>query len=787
MRRPPASLRALLAVATLGAVTIAVPAALGGGTNGVLLPTDRIAAPAGRITPLQVFPTGAAVSPDGRTVVAIAGALVAGGIGHVQVVAVDVGTGQVRQVVTETDALGAVLFRPDGSRVYLAGGSDEAVHVLDVGPAGLLTKDADLPIGDFVTGIALSHDGRYLWAAGSEASRVTRLDLHGGPSRTVAAPYPDQLALSPDDSTLYASDWRGTSVTAIDTTGLTSRRIPVGDHPAGLAVLPDGALLAADANDATLATVPVGGTAQFTDLSQIGRRGDSPSDLAVGPDGRVYVTLAADNAVAVLRRNDGNGGWEVVGLIPTGWYPTTVRVAPDGRTLFVLTGKGLAHSSAATSPYGPDPVQLGVDPTYATVGDLETMAVPDAAVLRADTKQVHRQLRQAEIEDSASRVLRGSQGPIRHVIYVTRENKTYDADLGDLHPGPGNALVLFGQTVTPNLHALERRYVESQAFTYPGWASTVGHLWEDAGGTSDVLERSVIHGGMNDSWRDPTNYPATGLLVGQALHAGLTVRTYNEELAQQSGLLPSQYQAGTDVFPNYDLAVSDTRREQGWESEFRQFERHTCTGTLAKTYGANCQLPSLEYVYLGEDHTTVVDEPGYPTIQAQVADNDYATGRLIDAVSHSPDWASTLVVVVEDDPQGTGDDQSAYRGFIALASPWVKRGYISTTPYNLTSIVGAVDRVLGLPALTDYAATSRPLDDLFASSPDLTPFTADPSGALLYPFTPLPGKAPLADRAHGVCSFAGPDHTDPSVTNAATWAQVHNLPLPVVGRPVTCG
>ncbi|HVB28163.1 MAG TPA: hypothetical protein VNE21_09670, partial [Mycobacteriales bacterium] len=171
----------------------------------------------------------------------------------------------------------------------------------------------------------------------------------------------------------------------------------------------------------------------------------------------------------------------------------------------------------------------------------------------------------------------------------------------------------------------------------------------------------------------------------------------------------------------------------------------------------------------------------------QVADNDYATGRLIDAVSHSPDWSSTLVVVVEDDPEGTGDDTSAWHGFMAMASPWVKHGAISTTPYNLTSVVGAIDRILGLPPITDYAATSRPLDDLFASQPDLTPFTVDPSGVTLYPFVALPGVPPAADPAHGVCAFNAPDLTDPSITNAATWAQVHGEPIPTAHRPLRCG
>src|SRR5262249_10254286 len=146
------------------------------------------------------------------------------------------------------------------------------------------------------------------------------------------------------------------------------------------------------------------------------------------------------------------------------------------------------------------------------------------------------------VDTTQSPVL-SKRSAIKHVIYITRENKTYDADLGDLHPGPGNALVLFGQQVTPNLHALERGFVEAQNFTYPGTASTTGPLWEDAGGTSDVFERANGDGNLNDSWREPTNYPRTGLLVEQAWKAGLSVRTYNEELAQQSGLFPAYLQA----------------------------------------------------------------------------------------------------------------------------------------------------------------------------------------------------------------------------------------------------
>jgi hypothetical protein len=255
--------------------------------------------------------------------------------------------------------------------------------------------------------------------------------------------------------------------------------------------------------------------------------------------------------------------------------------------------------------------------------------------------------------------------------------------------------------------------------------------------------REATENYLDASWSDQTNYPLAGLLVNQALGAGRTVRTYNEETAEESGMVPSQYQAPASVFPDYDLHYPDTGREQGWDSEFQQFVSHHCTGELAAAYSSDCRLPSLEYVYLGEDHTTVVDEPGYPTIEAQVADNDYATAKIVDAVSHSPYWRSTLIVIVEDDPQGTGDHISQYRGFVALASPWVKRGFTTDVHYQWTSIVAAIDRLLGLPPISNLTAEARPLDDVFTNHPDFTPFTADPSGVSLYPFTPLP-DAPVS-------------------------------------------
>lgn len=843
----------------------------------VVLPTGQLVSPAGAITPLAAFPTGLAVSPDGATILALAGRPVTA-TGTVSVIMViDVATGHLKQALQVGDAFQSATFTRDGATAYVAGGGDGVVHVFTVGSGGVLRAGTDVATGcDYVTGIMLAADEKTIWVACPQAGRVLHLDLAGGAVLLqAAAPSPDQIGISPDRSHVYASNWKGNTISVIDARSGRAQEIVVGDHPGALSVLPDGTVVVADANDGTLEPAavlaalnppapprglpgtmrsgsaagallllaaalaaalalwrrrgpgPVGGgragvrrvlalglggvvllalsapasalakpggphgplsqvgdtpqyvdastPAVFTDLAQVGGHGDAPNAIAMAGDGRLLVSLGADNAIAVLAPGiDPAVPWRLTGLIPTGWYPLVLATSPDGATLHAVTARGLGHSAAATSPVvDPDPAAVAVDSAYATVGTLESLPIPSGAGLAGDTATALRGIAKAP---SQGLLALGRRGPIKHVIYVTRENKTYDADLGDLHPGPDAALTLFGQPNTPNLHALERQFTELHAFYYPGYASVTGHMWEDAGGVSDIYERVTGDGGgLSDSWHQASNYPASGLLVGQVYQAGLSVRTYNEELAQQSGLFPARLQASTRVFPNYDLHVSDTSREAGWETEFRQFEAHRCGGDLAAVYGASCALPALEYVYLGEDHTTVTDQPGYPTVEAQVADNDYATGKLIDTVSKSPDWSSTLVIVVEDDPQGTGDVVSAYHGFVALASPYVKRAFVSDTHYELASIVRAIDDILGLPPLTDYVAQARPMDDAFTLTADPAGYSVDGSGVTAFPFTPLAGTAPAADPAHGIFSFAQVDRLDPALAGRSTWLQLRGM------------
>jgi DNA-binding beta-propeller fold protein YncE len=826
-------------VAGLAALLLASSSSATGTTGpaGTPIPTGQEVRPAGRVTALLAFPSAAAVSPDGGSVVVVAGRPVLT-INQlpVSLMVLDAASGSTKQVIKVGDALQSIAFVRDGSIAYVAGGVDRVVHSLVPDGRGgyKLGSDLAVPACDMVVSLALDHEQSGLWVScpaentGGRGGSIVHLSRAGAVLARVGVPGPGPLAVSHDGSQVFAASWRGNSITAADTHTGAAEVIPVNDHPSALLPLADGRLVVAGANDATLDTLgaavtavgpppgvgglpgtaaapfgphlavtddhPVGqhgpgskvgdgvhrvsgsSPAAVTPLGQLGRRSDAPNAIAQDPAGRLYVSLGADNAVAVLDPvADAAHPWRQAGLLPTGWYPLALALNPDGRTLQVVTARGNGHSVAATKPIvDPDPEALVVDSAYGTVGTLETIGLPDAPGLAADTAAALLGLARRSPPPGSPLAL-GRSGPIQHVIYITRENKTYDADLADLHPGPYSGLALFGQTVTPNLHALERQFIEAQAFYYPGFDSDVGHMWEDAGGVSDIYERAAALAGLSASWHMPSNYPATGLLATQLLAAGRTVRTYNEELAQQSGLVPAIYQADPRLYPNYNLHVSDTSRERAWETEFRQFESGACTGRLATAYGAACRLPDFEYVYLGEDHTTVTDQPGYPTIEAQVADNDYATGRLIDTVSHSKDWASTLVIVVEDDPQGTGDHLSAYRGFIAMAGPYVKRAHISTVRYSLPSVVGAIDDLMGLPPLTDYATEVRPLDDLFSTVPDPAAFNADSSGITLNPFTPLPGASPAADPAHGVLDFSRPDRTIPALAWESTWRQLRGM------------
>ncbi|MHB1786953.1 MAG: hypothetical protein ACYCS7_12545, partial [Acidimicrobiales bacterium] len=439
-------------------------------SDAVVLPTGQRVRPGGRVVPLMAYPTGAAVSPDGRRILAIAGRVFQTAQSpsgpSVELRVIDAASGATLQALHVGDAFQSVSYSPNGAAVYVAGGSDNVVHAYAVNAAGLLQPAPDLAVPgcQFVSGLAVAPDGSALWAVCSLSGTVAEVALPDGRVlRQASLANPDQVALSPDGRTAYVTDWRGEAVYAVGAMTSAVRTFTVGAEPEGLAVLANGRVVVADSNDATLATItPSTGAVEFTSLGIVGtgRGTDAPNDVVAAPNGRVYVSLGAENAVVVLAPRQ-DGSWRLAGLVPTAWDPTAVALGPGGRRLEVVAGLGLGHSAGATVPYvSPDPSALAPDGAYLTVGTLESLTTPTGTALAADTAEVRRETAAWKPAGALPAVL-GPHSPIHHIIYVTRENKTYDSELGDLHPSPGTALATFGATVTPNMHLIATRYADA--------------------------------------------------------------------------------------------------------------------------------------------------------------------------------------------------------------------------------------------------------------------------------------------------------------------------------------
>ena len=309
-----------------------------------------------------------------------------------------------------------------------------------------------------------------------------------------------------------------------------------------------------------------------------------------------------------------------------------------------------------------------------------------------------------------------AHGPIQHVVYVIRENRSYDQVLGDVKEADGDpSLVLFGEDVTPNGHALARRFGIFDRFFEDAHVSADGHNWATAAIANDYLEKMWPQNySDNRAFYDfedgaEAAVPHAGYLWDDAARHGVSLRNYGEFVsAGPTG--PTPVSVGSDVlrprtdraFPTFDMDVADADRFTEWKREFDAFER---TRTL----------PQLEIVRLPRDHTSGT-RAGKPTPQAMVADNDLALGRLVEAVSHSADWSSTAIFVIEDDAQNGPDHVDEQRAPFYLISPYAAGG-VQHARYTQASVLRTMEVLLGLPPMTPYDAGAAPLTAAFRAAP----------------------------------------------------------------------
>jgi hypothetical protein len=374
----------------------------------------------------------------------------------------------------------------------------------------------------------------------------------------------------------------------------------------------------------------------------------------------------------------------------------------------------------------------------------------------------------------------GDPSPIKHVIYVVRENRTYDQVLGDLEKGRGDPrLCLFPERVTPNAHALAREFGVLDNFYADGEVSADGHEWTMGAFATDFVEKSwpLSYGHNGNKKYDypaegsyPIATPANGYLWNRAAEAGVSYRSYGEfcftpkepSAVQSIAALPVLVGHIDEHYRAWDMDYPDVKRADRFIAELQRYERAG-------------GMPRLQVLRLGNDHTQGT-RVGKATPTAMVADNDLALGRIVEAVSRSKYWGDTAIFVLEDDAQNGPDHVDAHRmpGFVISA--WSKRGAVDSTLYSTTSMLRTIELILGLKPMSQFDAAAMPMWAAFADAPDLTPYAARPAQVDL---GAVSSKLAWGGRESQRMDFSEPDKADDILLNEIVWRSVRGADSPM--------
>ncbi len=786
--------------------------------RGFLLPNGWTLTPAGDQVALTDLPLNILPLADGKR------ALVAtSGYNAHELSLVDLDTKAIVAKATVRESWFGLAGDVKSGRVWWSGGGTGFIHAFTLeddiierlGPdeperGAARKKDAATGPSDFASGLALSPDASTLYSLDIDAGTLTAVEPGGKSSRRSAkvGVRPYDVAVARDGSKLFVSDWSERALLVVDPASLkVTNKFAVGEHPNQIAVHPaDDRVFVACASTNSVAVIDARrniitetiSTALFPRAPE----GSTPDALALAPDGKaLYVANADNNCVAVIDVSVPSKS-QVKGFIPTGWYPTAVSVTPDGKRLLVGVGKGNrtkpnpigAEASTATKPTT-KPRRALPWPYIGTTlsGALSIVDVPDDKALAAYTEAVYKNCPYSDklLTDAPSKEKTaiptkvGDPSPIKHVIYIIKENRTYDQVFGDVPKGNGDpALVMFGAEVSPNHHKLAEEFVLLDNLYCNGHVSADGHPWSTMAYNTDYIARNwaLTYSGREGIVRDDDDDLArapSGYLWDACARARLTYRSYGEygrRVSQPDGTFVMEGSVPGLVghtSPDFGVArergkrVRDTDNADTFLREFREFEK-------------NGDLPSFIVMSLGEDHTTGTS-PGTFTPAACVASNDLALGRIVDAVSHSKFWPETAIFVIEDDAQNGPDHVDAHRTVGLVVSPYTKRHHLDSTQYQTVSMIRTMELILGLPPLSQYDAAASPMFASFTDKLDPAPYTHAPARVDLNAVNTATAYG--AERS-GKMDFSEYDKIDDFALNEILWRSIkgEDAPLPPAVR-----
>ncbi|MEV5876280.1 alkaline phosphatase family protein [Streptomyces sp. NPDC052101] len=806
------------------------------------------------------------VSPDGGHLAASVAD------GDAALVVVDLKTGQVKQRVgtnaaddlrIKSGAVGqeAPVYSPDGSQLWL--GQADGYTKFTVNADGTLANPTTVSIPAdgvkhaLVGAVVFSADGSTVYSAVNGQNRVVAIDTVTGAVKQswAAGNAPrgmvrvgDKLYVSneggraaqPGDTTINSY---GTQVPADPKTGATTTgtvsvidladpsaavgTIDVGLHPTAV-YAKDGAVFVTNTADNNVSVIDTRNDKVVQTISTEpwpeASVGYEPNAVTLTDDGHLLVTLGRANAVAVYRYTSAQEPVSYVGLLPTDYFPSEITTV--GRTVVVSNTRGIDARRPDSAGHG----------THDTTSSLTQFALPGDRVIRSETRKVFQQNgwtedavqpadKHSRARPTAVPVRLGDPSTIKHVFLIVKENRTYDQVYGDIPRGDGDpSLTQFGENVTPNQHALAEQFGLYDNTYDIGTNSAEGHNWLMQADNPEYTESSAgEYARSYDTEDDALGHQKTGFLWSGAQAAGNTVRDFGEFqqfLTKPSGAswqnlycdaknmdatgqdtayplnssspIPSLNSVSVPGFPKFDTSVPDVYREQIWKQDFE------------KNGPAN-----LNMFWLSSDHT---GGPASPA--AQVADNDLATGRIVDEISHSKYWKDSAIFVVEDDSQAGLDHVDGHRAPIQIISPWAQHDTVDSHYYSQITMIRTIEQILGIHPMNQKDTAATPMRGAFTRHPDFTPFTALPNRtsltdglstppscgvdtpakqdakAAIVPATKVPAdKRSLAAQWNAwkakqrlTGPRAVPDYANPAQMNHFTWYETHNWATPYPGE-----
>lgn len=739
------------------------------GTDKGITSQNWTLTPAGKQVTLGDFPMGSALSPNGRYLI-----ISNDGQGTQSVQVVDTSTNKVVQTIPyqspEALYLG-MAFSPDGHTVYASAGGNNKIRVYHF-QNGKLQEKQPIPLKDnnntnyYPSGLSVSSDGTYLYVANNLDQSVSKIDIK---SKTIVkttsiGKNPYTAYLSKDGRSLYVSNWGESSVSVLNPeTMAVKATIPTGLHPNAITENPkSGKIYISNSDDDTISIIDPATQHVVQTLSvkpsASSPTGSQPDSLTVSQDeNTLYVANAGNNDVASIDLNGSKA--RVQGLIPTAWYPTGVYLNKQSNKLMVTNAKGLGAGPNSGGQYIGNMME----------GTLSVMGIPDQQQLNQYTQQVKKNnpIEENNKNHNASVIPKNprQKSPIKHVIYVIKENRTYDQVFGDMKKGNGDpGLAGFGKKITPNLHKLSQQFVTLDNFYADAEISAQGHNWATAAKSNDYVEKNWManYSGRNRGYDfegdNSATYPKSGFLWDNARRSGVSFKDFGEFVnynAAKGQWLPTDPSIGSNFDPNYpgwNLNISDLTRETEWKKQFDQYLK-------------NGNLPQLQIVRLPNDHT-MGTKPGAPTPQAMVAQNDAAVGKLVDAVSHSKYWKNTAIFITEDDAQNGWDHVDAHRTESLVVSPYTQTGKVDSTFYDTASMIHTMEMILGMKPMTQYDAASIPMVRSFTPHPNFTSYQAL---APTYPLNATNTKNAPGAQASKTMDFSQADHVNNEKLNHILW------------------